>query len=154
MGVHLERLQECDWQRLNSLMVATRGPEGGIYDEKHGRRILKQTYREVWVATDGSVDIGIVRSTIVKEGEETTIVVNTLFVKKSHRGGGVGSDLLRRVEEWAVEKKILIIKTSVDLKIENPDKVVAWLGSKGFEEISSGTNFIGLRKQTVEEGSG
>ena len=106
------------------------------------------------MATDGSVDIGIVRSTIVKEGEETTIVVNTLFVKKNHRGGGVGSDLLRRVEEWAVERRSLIIKTSVDLKIENPEKVVAWLQSKGFEKTPSDANFIELRKQMVEEGSG
>ena len=147
MGVHLERLHESDWQRLIKLMIAARGPQAAnSYAEWSARLKLSEQSREVWVATDGSVDVGIVNSA----DYGTAIVVHTLFVKKSHRGHGIGSDLLRRAEKWAEERGRLMLKTSVDREIENPEEVVAWLQSKGFEKTSSDANFIDLRKQAVE----
>jgi hypothetical protein len=44
----------------------------------------------------------------------------------------------------------LFLETSVDLKIENPEEVVAWLQSKGFEKTSSKAKFINLRKPAGE----
>ena len=150
MGVHLERLHPSDWQRWIELIIAARGLQAANSFSKDFVQLkLRDPSRRAWAATDGSIDVGIVNSTI----GGTAIDIGTLFVKKSHRDHGIGSDLLTCVEKWAEERGRLFLETSVDLKIENPDKVVAWLGSKGFEEISSGTNFIGLKKQTVEEGS-
>ena len=151
MGVHLERLHPSDWQRWIELMIAARGLQAANSFSKDSVR-LKLSYpsRRAWAATEGSIDVGIVNSA----DNGTAIDIGTLFVKKSHRDQGIGSGLLTRVEEWAEERGRLILKTSVALEIENPEGVVAWLQSKGFEKTPSDANFIELRKQMVEEGSG
>ena len=147
MGVHLERLHGSDWQRWIELIKAARGAQAAhSYTENHARRKLSEQSREVWAATYNSMDVGIINAA----DYGTAIVVHTLFVKKSHRGHGIGSDLLRCVEKWAEERGRLILKTSVALEIENPEEVVAWLQSKGFEKTSSDAGFIYLRKQAVE----
>ncbi|MCH8961088.1 MAG: GNAT family N-acetyltransferase [Bacteroidetes bacterium] len=147
----IEKLVEGDEVRFVNLMVAARGPKAAsafinlsssdpLFPVKDK---LKKSNREDWAAKDGSIDAGIISSTV----SGNAVTVNVLFVKEEYRGQGTGQKLLERAEKWADELGKAMIKTSVDREIEDPEKVITWLQGRGYRIVSEDEQDVNLQKK-------
>ncbi len=83
---------------------------------------------ETFVAVEKDV-LGFVT---VKPLNEKALEILWMAVKREHRGRGIGTELLRFVENWAKGRdfKILVVKTSGDLSYKPYDETL--LRAEGF----------------------
>ncbi len=61
-----------------------------------------------------------------------------MAVKREHRGKGIGTEMLRFVEDWAKKEgfEVLVVRTSGDLSYKPYDKTRRFYEKNGFVRIA------------------
>ncbi|WP_457742600.1 GNAT family N-acetyltransferase [Thermococcus sp.] len=74
----------------------------------------------------------------IKAINEKALEILWMAVKREHRGKGIGTELLRFVEEWAKERgfEVLLVKTSGDLSYKPYDGTRRFYEWNGFVRIA------------------
>ncbi|WP_456422311.1 GNAT family N-acetyltransferase [Thermococcus sp.] len=101
-----------------------------------GLRTMEHDLREetTFVAVDDKA-LGFIT---VKSLNGKALEILWMAVKREHRGKGIGTELLRFVEEWAKERgfEVLVVKTSGDLSYEPYEGTRHFYEWSGFVRIA------------------
>ncbi|NJE29641.1 GNAT family N-acetyltransferase [Thermococcus sp. 18S1] len=120
-------------ERFTCLEIARGLPE---WFNEAGLRAMERELREekTFVAVEGEEVLGFVA---IKPLNEKAVEILWIAVKRELRGRGIGTELLRFVEEWARERgfELLVVKSSGDLTYKPYDETRGFYERRGFARI-------------------
>lgn len=140
----LNEISELELERLVGVLIAVRPRERWSADDLIDWK--RQAGDTVWLlARDGD---GMVGAGIGVHGwhAEPGVVRTLAFVPVEHRGRGVGSALLRRLDGWAAAHGGEVVEGSVE---EDDPSSIAWLEAHGYAEVGRGSTML-LDLGTIE----
>jgi len=119
---------------LECLETARALPEW--FNEAGLRAIKRDLMREkTFIAVEGGKVLGFVT---VKSLNERALEILWMAVRRELRGRGIGTELLRFVEEWARGRgfELLVVKTSGDLGYKPYDETRHFYERRGFVKVA------------------
>ncbi|ASA78685.1 GNAT family N-acetyltransferase [Thermococcus sp. 5-4] len=126
MAVGEDDIEKC-------LQIARGLPE---WFNEAGLRAMERELREekTFVAVEGGEVLGFVA---IKPLNEKAVEILWIAVRRELRGKGIGTKLLRFVEEWARERgfELLVVKSSGDLTYKPYDATRGFYERRGFSRI-------------------
>ncbi len=125
---------QTDDERKGCIEIARALPE---WFNEAGLKAMERDLKsgETFVAVEGEDVFGFVT---IKPFNKKALEILWMAVRREHRGKGIGTELLRFVEEWAGERgfEVLFVKTSGDLSYKPYDGTRRFYERRGFIEVA------------------
>ena len=132
-GVMVKPLK-TNTERLACLEIAKALPE---WFNESGLKAMERDLKSetTFIAVENGRVLGFIT---VKHLNEKALEILWMAVRRELRGKGIGTEMLRFVERWAVERgfEVLVVKTSGDLSYKPYDETRRFYERRGFVRVA------------------